>query len=128
MKIKPIVKWVLASLAALLILAITSFLLYAWLTHPKVSTDNIFIRPAGPGVFKMSDIPRGRALTPQEIDQYADKLLAEMTLTEKVHQMSGDTWLVGNDKTELPGPLEIQRHSDPGGPQSPSANPSCGFF
>ena len=92
MKIKPIVKWVLASLAALLILAITSFLLYAWLTHPKVSTDNIFIRPAGPGVFKMSDIPRGRALTPQEIDQYADKLLSEMTLKEKVHQMSGDTW------------------------------------
>ena len=39
----------------------------------------------------MSDIPRGRALTSQEIDQYADKLLAEMTLTEKVHQMSGDT-------------------------------------
>jgi hypothetical protein len=39
----------------------------------------------------MSDIPRGRALTPHEIDQYAGKLLAEMSLTEKVHQMSGDT-------------------------------------
>jgi len=92
MKSKRIVKWVLASLAALPILAITSFLLYAWLTHPKLSTDNLFIRPAGPGVFKMSDIPRGHVLTPQEIDQYADKLLSEMTLKEKAHQMSGDTW------------------------------------
>jgi hypothetical protein len=91
MRLKPAVDWFLKGIAALFAFAILILLLLAWLRHPKFSTDNIFIRPAGPGVFKMSDIPRGRALTPQEIDQYADKLLAEMSLTEKVHQMSGDT-------------------------------------
>jgi beta-glucosidase len=85
--------WILSGIAALVALVCTAFLLLAWIGHPKFSTDNIFIRPAGPGVFKMSDIPRGRALTAQQIDQYAERLLAEMTLTEKVHQMSGDTWL-----------------------------------
>src|ERR1035441_2298159 len=87
MKLKRAVLWALKGAAAL----VTAFFLFAWLGHPKFSTDNIFIRPAGKGVFKMSDIPRGRALTSPEIDQYAGKLLAEMTLTEKVHQMSGDT-------------------------------------
>jgi beta-glucosidase len=91
MRLKRAAYWFLKGIAALLALAVVVFLLFAWLRHPKFSTDNIFIRPAGPGIFKMSDIPRGRALTPQEIDQYADKLLAEMSLTEKVHQMSGDT-------------------------------------
>ncbi len=91
MKLKHPAYWFLKGIAALLALAMVVFLLFVWLRHPKFSTDNIFIRPAGPGVFKMSDIPRGRARTPQEIDQYADKLLAEMSLTEKVHQMSGDT-------------------------------------
>jgi len=67
--------------------------LVARLVRPKFSTDNNFIRPAGRGVFKLTDIPRGRVLTSQEIDQYAAKLLAEMTLTEKVHQMSGDSGL-----------------------------------
>jgi hypothetical protein len=79
MRLKPAADWFLKGIAALLAFAILIFLLLAWLRHPKFSTDNIFIRPAGPGVFKMSDIPRGRALTPQEIDQYADKLLAEMS-------------------------------------------------
>jgi beta-glucosidase len=78
-------------IAALVAVVVTALLLFAWLGHPKFSTDNIFIRPAGKGVFKMSDIPRGRALTSPEIDQYAGKLLAEMTLREKVDQMSGDT-------------------------------------
>src|ERR1039458_7322702 len=93
MKFKRAVLWVLKGAAALIAVVVTAFLLYAWLGHPKFSTDNIFIRPAGKGVFKMSDIPRGRELTSQEVDQYAGKLLAEMTLTEKVHQMSGDTGL-----------------------------------
>lgn len=88
---KRAVDWFLKGIATLFAFAIGVFLLLAWLRHPEFSTDNIFIRPAKPGVFKMSDIPRGRALTPQEIDQYADKLLAEMSPTEKVHQMSGDT-------------------------------------
>jgi len=91
MKLKRAAYWFLKGIAALFAFAVLIFLLLAWLRHPKFSTDNIFIRPAGPGVFKMSDIPRGRALTPQEIDQYVGKLLAEMSLTEKVHQMSGDT-------------------------------------
>jgi beta-glucosidase len=93
MKFKRAVLWVLKGLAALITVVVTAFLLFAWLGHPKFSTDNVFIRPAGKDVFKMSDIPRGRELTSQEIDQYAAKLLAEMTLTEKVHQMSGDTGL-----------------------------------
>jgi beta-glucosidase len=91
MKLKRAVYWFLKGIVALFAFAVLIFLLLAWLRHPKFSTDNIFIRAAGPGVFKMSDIPRGRALTPQEIDQYAGRLLAEMSLTEKVHQMSGDT-------------------------------------
>ncbi len=91
MKFKRIVYWMIKGIVAVIAVLFIAFLLFAWLSHPKLSTDNIFIRPAGPGVFKMSDVPRGRALTPQEIDQYADRLLAEMTLTEKVHQMSGDT-------------------------------------
>ena len=93
MKLKRAALWVFKGVAALIAVVVAAFLLFAWLGHPKFSTDNIFIRPAGKDVFKMSDIPRGRALTPREIDQYAGKLLAEMTLTEKVHQMSGDTGL-----------------------------------
>jgi beta-glucosidase-like glycosyl hydrolase len=91
MKFKRAALWVLKGTAALIAVVVPAFLLFAWLRHPKFSTDNIFIRPAGKDVFKMSDIPRGRALTSQAIDQYAAKLLAEMTLTEKVDQMSGDT-------------------------------------
>jgi beta-glucosidase len=93
MRLKRVVYFVLKGLATVAALVCTAFLLLAWFGHPKFSTDNIFIRPAGTGVFKMSDIPRGRALNTQQLDQYAGRLLAEMTLTEKVHQMSGDTWL-----------------------------------
>src|ERR1039457_4047204 len=93
MKLKRAALWVFKGVAALIAVVVAAFLLFAWLGHPKFSTDNIFIRPAGKDVFKMSDIPRGRALTPPEIDQYAGKLLAEMTLREKVDQMSGDTGL-----------------------------------
>jgi beta-glucosidase len=91
MRLKRAALRVLRWFGALVATLVTAFLLFAWFGHPKFSTDNIFIRPAGKGVFKMTGIPRGRVLTPQEIDQYAGKLLAEMTLTEKVHQMSGDT-------------------------------------
>jgi beta-glucosidase len=91
MKLKRAALRVLQGFAALIAALVTAFLLFAWLGHPKFSTDNIFIRPAGKGVFKMTDIPHGRVLTPEEIDFYAGKILAEMTLTEKVHQMSGDT-------------------------------------
>jgi beta-glucosidase len=64
--------------------------LAVWLTHPKRPVDSIFVRKAS---FTFADIPKGRALTPQEVDGYARRLLGEMTLQEKVLQMSGDTWL-----------------------------------
>ena len=69
MKLKRAALWVLKGFAALIAVVVAAFLLFAWLGHPKFSTDNIFIRPAGKGVFKMTDIPRGRVLTSQEIDQ-----------------------------------------------------------
>ena len=70
MEFQRAILWVLKMIAALVAVVVTALLLFAWLGHPKFSTDNIFIRPAGKGVFKMSDIPRGRALTSPEIDQY----------------------------------------------------------
>jgi hypothetical protein len=94
MKFRGVALWLLKGIAALFLFLVVAFLLFAWLRHPKFSTDNIFIRTAGPGVFKMYGIPRGRALSSQEIDDYADRLLAQMTLSEEVHQMSGDTGLL----------------------------------
>ncbi len=64
-----------------------------WFTYPKRAVNGLFVRAAGPGIFKFTDIPHGRALTPSEIDAYAHRLLEEMTLQEKVLQMSGDTSL-----------------------------------
>jgi beta-glucosidase len=80
-------------LGAAVVALIASLALYIWLSYPKLSTDSVFARPAGHGVFTFADIPRGKQLTPQQIDQYVEKLLGEMTLKEKVHQMSGDCWL-----------------------------------
>jgi len=80
-------------LGAAVVGLIACLALYIWLSYPKLSTDSVFARPAGHGVFTFADIPRGKELTPQQIDQYAEKLLGEMTLKEKVHQMSGDCWL-----------------------------------
>ncbi len=93
MTIRRALRWFLTITGSVILLAITALLLYIWLSYPKLATDSIFVRPAGREVFKFTDIPRGRELTPQEVDQYTDKLLSEMTLQEKVHQMSGDTWL-----------------------------------
>jgi beta-glucosidase len=64
----------------------------AWWTQPKRPVDSFLVRPAGAGTFTFGDIPRGRALSPDEIDGYARRLLAEMSLEEKVLQMSGDSW------------------------------------
>jgi hypothetical protein len=50
------------------------------------------VRPAA-GAFTFAEVPRGRALSPQEIDAYARRLLAGMSLEEKVLQMSGDSWV-----------------------------------
>src|SRR5262245_40323459 len=71
-----------------------AFTVVAWWTHPKRTTDGILVRPAGPDIFKLGDLPRGgRALSEAEIERNVDRLLRAMTLEEKVHQMSGDTWL-----------------------------------
>ena len=49
------------------------------------------MREAGAGTFKFTDIPRGRVLSGDEVEGYARKLLGEMTLQQKVLQMSGDS-------------------------------------
>jgi beta-glucosidase len=67
--------------------------LLVWWTYPKRSVDSVWVRPAGDDVFKLTDVPRGRVLTPEEADAYARRVLAGMTLEQKVLQMSGDTWL-----------------------------------
>jgi beta-glucosidase len=71
------------------LVALGAFLL--WWTHPKRPASGLLVREAGPGVFKFTDIPRGRALSATEVDGYARRLLAEMTLQQKVLQMSGDS-------------------------------------
>jgi len=88
-----ILKKILKALGALLILivALAAFLL--WWTYPKRPVTGAFVREAGAGTFKFTDIPGGRVLSPEEVDGYARKLLAEMTLQQKVLQMSGDTSL-----------------------------------
>jgi beta-glucosidase len=82
-------------LGALLVLVLFLAVAYiAWWRHPKRATDNLFVRPAGPGVFKVTDIPKDREPTEAEVEGYVAKLLGEMSLVEKVHQMAGDTWLL----------------------------------
>jgi len=86
-------KKILKALGALflVLVALAAFLL--WWTHPKRPVTGTFVREAGAGAFKFTDIPRGRALGDEEVDGYARKLLAEMTLRQKVLQMSGDSSL-----------------------------------
>ena len=85
--LKKIVKILGAIL--LVLVALAAFLL--WWTHPKRPVTGAFVREAGAGTFKFTDIPRGRVLRGEEVDGYARKLLAEMTLQQKVLQMSGDS-------------------------------------
>jgi beta-glucosidase len=75
----------------LVLVALTAFLL--WWTYAKRPVAGAFVREAGPGTFKFTDIPRGRVLNGEEVDGYARKLLGEMTLQQKVLQMSGDSSL-----------------------------------
>jgi beta-glucosidase len=93
MTFRKALRWFLTIAALMVVTLITGLALYIWLSYPKLATDSVFVRPAGHDVFKFTDIPHGRELTPQEVNQYTDKLLSEMTLKEKVHQMSGDSWL-----------------------------------
>ena len=93
MTFKNALRWFFTVIGALVVVLIAGLALFIWLSYPKLSTDTVFVRRAGHDVFTFTDIPRGQELTPQQVDQYAEKLLSEMTLEEKVHQMSGDTWL-----------------------------------
>ena len=70
-----------------------AFSVVAWWTHPKRTTDSLFVRPAGSDVFKLADLPRGQELGEAAVEGYVSRLLRAMTLEEKVHQMSGDSWL-----------------------------------
>jgi beta-glucosidase len=81
---------VLVILLTVLVAAIAAFV---WWTNPKRPVDSVFVHEAGPGVYKFTDVARGRALSAHELDEHARKILAGMTLQEKVLQMSGDTWL-----------------------------------
>ncbi len=80
-------------LGGLVLLVVVLFVYVNWWRHPKRTTAGIFARAGGPGVFKVSDIPKDHALTEAEVDGYVTKILREMSLDEKVHQMAGDTWL-----------------------------------
>jgi beta-glucosidase len=86
-------KKVLKVFGALVVVLVALAALLLWWTHPKRPVDGIFVRPAGSGVFKFTDVPKGRTLPPDEVDAYARRLLAGMTLQQKVLQMSGDTSL-----------------------------------
>jgi beta-glucosidase len=88
-----ILKKVLKAIGALLLFVVCLAAFLLWWTHPKRPVNGAFVREAGPGVFKFTDIPKGRALPAEEVDGYARKLLGEMTLQQKVLQMSGDSSL-----------------------------------
>jgi beta-glucosidase len=88
-----ILKKILKVVGALLSVLVLLVALLLWWTHPKRPVDGVLVREAGPGVFKFTDVPTGRALSPEEVDGFARRLLAGMTLQQKVLQMSGDTSL-----------------------------------
>lgn len=94
-----LLKKVAVVLAALLVLLVGLAALFVWWSHPKRSVAGLFAREAGPGVFKFTDVPTGRALSPSEADEHARRLLGSMTLRQKVLQMSGDAWI--GDMLEL---------------------------
>lgn len=84
-------KKILKVLGAILLVLVAIAAVLLWWTHPKRPVRGTFVREAGPGVFKFTDIPTGRALTDHEVDLYARRLLDGMTLEQKVLQMSGDS-------------------------------------
>lgn len=73
---------------------VVGFVLFNFWTYPKRSTDSFYVRPAGKDVFKLSDVPQQPVPTEAQVEGYVDRLMAEMTMGEKVQQMSGDTWLL----------------------------------
>jgi beta-glucosidase len=88
-----LLKKILRVLGVLLLLIVAAIAAFVWWTHPKRPVDGVFVREAGAGVYTFRQVARGRELSPLEADEHAGKILAGMTLPEKVLQMSGDTWL-----------------------------------
>jgi len=84
-------KKALAVLAGLVVATVLLTSLSFWWRNPKRDVLSAF---AGRAAFTFADIPRGRALSPQEVDGYARRLLGEMSLRQKVLQMSGDSTVV----------------------------------
>jgi len=81
------------ALLGLVAFAVAAFFTWVYWTHPKRTTDGLLVFSAGKGIFKLSDIPKDHELGEAEVEAYVDRLLGNMTLEEKVHQMSGDTWI-----------------------------------
>jgi len=86
----PRIKRILKTASAMVLVTSALGALTLWWRYPKRACDSIFTRSAA---FTFADIPKGRALTDGELDSYARRLMAEMTLEEKVLQMSGDAYL-----------------------------------
>jgi beta-glucosidase len=81
-----IIKIVAAAVAVLVVAVVT----WSWWSYPKRSIDSFLTRRAS---FSFAKVPQGRALSPEEADTYARRMLETMSLREKVLQMSGDTWV-----------------------------------
>jgi beta-glucosidase len=118
---------ILKALGALgLVLVVLAALLLSW-SDPKRPVSGPFVREAGPSTFKFTDVPRGRALDRAEVEGYARRILAEMTLGQKVLQMSGDSspWDLARLVT-----IEMGKYNDraiPAGRDTRLAIPPIGF-
>ena len=62
-----ILKKVLKVIGALLLLAVALVAFLLWWTDPKRPVDGFFVREAGRDVFKFTDVPKGRVLSPDEV-------------------------------------------------------------
>jgi len=91
MRMFKVLRMILVVLALVIVVGAA---LVLWFGNRKRSVSGPFVREAGTGVFKFTDIPKGRVLPAEEIDAYAHRLLGEMSLEQKVLQMSGDSTLV----------------------------------
>jgi hypothetical protein len=90
-------KWIKRSLlavVALVVVLVVGAVLYMWLSHPKLRMVGAFAPSPASGSFTFADIPKGRVLSDAEIDGYANRLLAQMTVEEKMSQMTGDQWFL----------------------------------
>jgi beta-glucosidase len=88
-------KWVkraALTILALVVVVVIGLLAYAWVSNPKLRIAGALAPSKASGVFTFDQIPTGRVLSDREIDGYADRLIAEMTVDEKVSQMTGDQW------------------------------------